>query len=400
MLLSLSLIILLGVTIGNLFVKLKLPHIIGMLITGIILGPHVLNLLDSSILKISADLRKMALVIILLKAGLSLDLSDLKKSGSSAFFLSFLPASFEILGYIIFAPIFFKVKVIDAAVLGAVLASVSPAVVVPRMIDLIERKYGTNKGIPQMIVAGASCDDIFTIVLFTTFLNTALNGHFNINSLFSIPISIILGIIIGSTVGYFLHIIFENLYKKHHYVRNSIKVIIILGFSFLLVSLEEKLSNILPISGLLAVMSMASVIKIKSVDFVSKRLSEKFGKIWLSAEVLLFVLVGAAVDIRYTLGFGKEAILIIFICLIFRSVGILISIAKRDFNNKERVFCILAYIPKATVQAAIASIPLLSGLGSGNLILSIAVLSILITAPMGAIGIDKTYVKYLKKSNN
>ena len=201
-------------------------------------------------------------------------------------------------------------------------------------------------------------------------------------------------------VGYFLHIIFENLYKKHHYVRNSIKVIIILGFSFLLVSLEEKLSNILPISGLLAVMSMASVIKIKSVDFVSKRLSEKFGKIWLSAEVLLFVLVGAAVDIRYTLGFGKEAILIIFICLIFRSVGILISIAKRDFNNKERVFCILAYIPKATVQAAIASIPLLSGLGSGNLILSIAVLSILITAPMGAIGIDKTYVKYLKKSNN
>ena len=395
MLLSLSLIILLGVTIGNLFGKLKLPHIIGMLITGIILGPHVLNLLDSSILRISADLRKMALVIILLKAGLSLDLSDLKKSGSSAFFLSFLPASFEILGYIIFAPIFFKVKVMDAAVLGAVLASVSPAVVVPRMIDLIERKYGTNKGIPQMIIAGASCDDIFTIVLYT-----ALNGHFNIKSLFSIPISIILGIIIGSMVGYFLHVMFENLYKKHHYVRNSIKVIIILGFSFLLVALEEKLSNILPISGLLAVMSMASVIKIKSVDFVSKRLSEKFGKIWLSAEVLLFVLVGAAVDIRYTLGFGKEAILIIFICLIFRSVGILISIAKRDFNNKERVFCILAYIPKATVQAAIASIPLLSGLGSGNLILSIAVLSILITAPMGAIGIDKTYVKYLKKSNN
>ena len=400
MFLSLSLIILLGLSMGALFDRLKLPRIIGMLITGIILGPYVLNLLDSSILNISSDLRKIALVIILLKAGLSLDISDLKRSGSSAILLAFLPASFEILAYIIFAPMLFSINRIDAAVLGAVLAAVSPAVVVPKMVDLIERKYGTKKAIPQMIMAGASCDDIFTIVLFTTFLNFALGGELNIKSLFKIPVSIILGIAIGILLGYGLYLAFENLYKRKKHVRNSIKVIIMLGFSLLLVALEDILADIIPMSGLLAVISMACTIRLKSDELVSKRLSEKFSKIWLSAEIILFVLVGAAVDIRYMLSFGIEAILIIIICLIFRSIGVLISIAKRNFTAKERIFCIVAYLPKATVQAAIGSIPLFSGLESGNLILSVTVLSILITAPLGAIGIDKLYPKYLQKETD
>ncbi len=397
MILSLSFIILLGLAMAAIFERLKLPRIIGMLLTGIILGPNMLNLLDPSILNISADLRKIALVVILLKAGLSLDLADLKRAGTSSILLAFLPASFEILGYLIFAPIIFGINRIDAAVLGAVLAAVSPAVVVPRMVDLIERGYGRKKSIPQMIMAGASCDDIFTIILFTTFLNASLSGSLNLSRLINVPISILLGLGLGALVGYGLYLLFEFSYKRGRHIRNSIKIIILLGFAFLLVSLEEILADILPLSGLLAVMSMASAIRLKTNDLVSERLSEKFGKIWLSAELLLFVLVGAAVDISYTLDYGKEAVLIILLAIVFRSIGVLLSIRRRDFNKKERAFCVIAYLPKATVQAAIGSVPLLAGLGSGNLILSIAVVSILLTAPLGAIGIDRTYGKYLDK---
>ena len=298
MLTSLSLIFLVGLAMGAICQRLKLPRIIGMLITGIVLGPFVLNLLDSSMLSISADLRKMALIIILLKAGLSLDIEDLKKVGRPAILLSFVPATCEIAGYVFFAPAILGISRIEAAVMGAVLGAVSPAVVVPRMVHLMETKVGTKKSIPQMILAGASCDDIFVIVLFTTFLSMAQGGNANITDFLNVPVSIILGIILGAFVGYMLYLFFETAYAHKHCVRNSMKVIIVLGFSFLLIAIESWAEGTVAVSGLLAVVSMACVLKMKSISFVSKRLSEKFGKLWLAAEVILFVLVGAAVDIR------------------------------------------------------------------------------------------------------
>ena len=301
MLTSLAFIFLVGLAMGAICQKLKLPRIIGMLVTGIVLGPYVLDLLDPSILGISADLRKMALIIILLKAGLSLDLADLKKAGRSAVMMAFVPASFEIVGYIVFAPMILGVSRVEAAVMGAVLGAVSPAVVVPRMVSLMEKKYGTKKAIPQMILAGASCDDIFVIVLFTTFLSIAQGGSAHVMDFVNIPISIVLGVLLGAVVGYALYLFFETAYARKHCVRNSMKVIIVLGFSFLLIAIEGWLEGKVSVSGLLAVVSMACVLKFKSTEFVSKRLSEKFGKLWLAAEVVLFVLVGAAVDIRYTL---------------------------------------------------------------------------------------------------
>ncbi len=307
--------------------RLKLPRIIGMLITGIILGPYVLDLLDPSILSISADLRQMALIIILLKAGLSLNLSDLKKVGRPAIMMACVPASCEILAFFLFAPYILGITRIEAAVMGAVLGAVSPAVVVPRMVQLMDSKYGTDKSIPQLIMAGASCDDIFVIVLFSTFVSMAQGGNVNIMDFVNIPISIILGIVLGAIVGYILSLFFETAYAHKHYVRNSMKVIIVLGVSFLLMAIETWLEGIVSVSGLLAVVSMACVIKVKSTTFVSKRLSEKFGKLWLAAEVILFVLVGAAVDIRYTLNAGIAAVLMIFIALIFRSVGVAICLS-------------------------------------------------------------------------
>ena len=398
MLTSLSFIFLVGLAMGAICQKLKLPRIIGMLATGIVLGPYVLDLLDPSILSISADLRKMALIIILLKAGLSLNLDDLKKVGRPAIMMSFVPASFEIIGYLLFAPSILGITRVEAAVMGSVLAAVSPAVVVPRMVQLMETKYGTEKAIPQMIMAGASCDDIFVIVLFTTFLSMAQGGSADIKTFANIPISIILGIILGAIVGYLLYLFFETAYAKKHYVRNSMKVIIILGFSFLLMSIETWLKGTISVSGLLAVVSMACVIKIKSIDAVSKRLSEKFGKLWIAAEVILFVLVGAAVNIRYTLDAGIAAILMIFIALIFRSIGVSICLLGTELTLKERLFCVIAYMPKATVQAAIGSVPLALGLPCGQIVLSVAVLAILITAPLGAIGMDMTYKKFLSQS--
>lgn len=396
MLTSLSLIFLAGLAMGAICRKLKLPRIIGMLVTGIVLGPYVLDWLDPSILSISADLRKMALIIILLKAGLSLDLQDLKKAGRSAVLLSFVPASCELLGYVLLAPVILGITRVEAAVMGAVLAAVSPAVVVPRMVSLMEKKYGTDKAIPQMILAGASCDDIFVIVLFTTFLGMAQGGSADMMDFVNIPVSIVLGILLGAVVGYGLYLFFETAYARKHCVRNSMKVIIVLGFSFLLIAIEGWLEGKIAVSGLLAVVSMACVIKLKSTTFVSKRLSEKFGKLWLAAEVMLFVLVGAAVDIRYTLKAGVAAIIMILAALVFRSIGVLLCVAGTKLTWKERLFCVIAYLPKATVQAAIGSVPLAAGLSCGNIVLSVAVMAIVITAPLGALGIDSSYKKLLK----
>lgn len=400
MLTSLALIFLVGLCMAAICQKLKLPRIIGMLVTGMVLGPYVLDFLDSSILSISAELRKMALIIILLKAGLSLNLNDLKKVGRPAVLLAFVPASFEIVGYVLFAPIFLEISRIDAAVMGAVLAAVSPAVVVPRMVQLMEEKYGTKQSIPQMIMAGASCDDIFVIVLFTTFLGMAQGAKVSLLRFVNVPVSIFLGILLGAVIGYVLYRFFETAYKHQNYVRNSTKVILVLGVSFLLTAVEGWLDGKVAVSGLLAVVSMACVLKAKCIPAVSKRLSEKFGKLWIAAEVILFVLVGAAVDLRYTAAAGGFAVLVIFLSLIFRMAGVFVCVLGTGLSWKERLFCAISYLPKATVQAAIGSVPLAVGLGCGKMILSVAVLAILITAPLGALGMDLTYKKLLAREEN
>lgn len=397
MLTSLAFIFLVGLAMAAICQRLKLPRIIGMLVTGIVLGPYVLDLLDPSILAISSELRQMALIIILLKAGLSLNLADLKKVGRPAILMSCVPASFEILGFILFAPLVLGITRTEAAVMGSVLAAVSPAVVVPRMVQLMESKYGTGKSIPQLIMAGASCDDIFVIVLFSTFVGMAQGGSANLMDLASIPVSIVLGILLGAIAGFILSLFFETAYAHKHYVRNSMKVIVVLGTAFLLMAIETWLEGIVSLSGLLAVMSMACVIKLKSTPSVSFRLSEKFGKLWLAAEVILFVLVGAAVDIRYTLDAGIAAVGMILIALAFRCVGVSLCMLRTPLNKKERLFCVIAYLPKATVQAAIGSVPLAMGLPCGQIVLSVAVLAILITAPLGAIGMDATYKRLLTR---
>ena len=396
MLTSLGLIFLLGLLMAAICRKIHLPRIIGMLFTGIILGPYVLNLLDASILNISSQLRQIALIIILLKAGLSLDLKDLKKVGRSAVMLSCVPATCELLAFVIFAPMILNIGRVDAAVMGAVLAAVSPAVVVPRMVHLMENGYGTEKSIPQMILAGASCDDIYVIVLFSTFAGMAQGGHVNALDFVNIPVSILTGVLFGALVGCLLGQLFELLYRKGSYVRNSMKVIIIMGLSFLLIALETMLKGTVAFSGLLAVVSMACALKLRTPKEVTGRLSAKFGKLWLA--VVLFVLVGAAVDIRYTMEAGLAAVGMILLALVFRSVGVALCLLGTELGKKERLFCMIAYLPKATVQAAIGSVPLSMGLSCGKIILSVAVLAILITAPLGALGMDATYRKLLRKN--
>ncbi len=400
MIFSLGLILIIGMILAKVFDKLKLPGIIGMLLTGIILGPQVLNLLDTNILGISSDLRTIALIVILLKAGLSLDIKDLKKVGRSAILLSFLPASFEILAYAIFAPKILGLSLIDSLLMGAVMAAVSPAIVVPRMVKLIDEGYGKNESVPQMILAGASCDDVFVLVLFSSFLSMAKGVAFSYKSLLKVPVSIVLGIGFGILIGYLLYLFFERRYKNGSYIRNSTKVIIILATAFLLVSMEGMLKGIIPISGLLAVIAMATSYKIRAEKGVVDSLSDKFAKLWIFAEIILFVLVGAEVDIKYMTGIGSIGIFLIFLGLIIRSFGVFISVAGSRLNKKEKIFTIFSYTPKATVQAAIGSVALNNGLDSGMAILSVAVLGIIITAPLGAILIDKSYKKLLKKASN
>lgn len=397
MLTSLAMVFLVGLALAALCQQIRLPRIIGMLFTGILLGPCVLNWLDPSILSISSDLRQMALIIILIKAGLSLNLADLKKVGRPAVMMSCVPASCEILAFVLFAPALLGITRVEAAVMGAVLGAVSPAVVIPRMVQLMDEQYGTEKSIPQMILAGASCDDIFVIVLFSTFTRMAQGGTAHAVDFLNIPVSIVLGVLLGAAAGFGLSWFFETAYARRHTVRNSMKVIVVLGVAFLLMAVETWLKGIVPVSGLLAVVSMACVLKMQCVPSVSKRLSEKFGKLWLAAEVLLFVLVGAAVDIRYTLAAGIPAVAMILLALVFRACGVCLCMAGTALNKKERLFCVIAYLPKATVQAAIGSVPLAMGLPCGQIVLSVAVLAILITAPLGAIGMDATYQKLLEK---
>ena len=394
---SFALIFLVGLSLAAIFKAIKLPRIIGMLVGGIVLGPYVLDFLDSSILNISAELRQMALVIILIKAGLSLNLKDLKKVGRPAILMAFLPAAFEIAACVVFAPLLLKVSYAEAAVMGAVLGAVSPAVVVPRMVQLMEEKYGTEKGVPQMILAGSSLDDVFVIVLFTAFIGMAQGNGVSVLDVLNIPIAIVLGVLLGAAVGLALAWLFEIAANKNRPIRSTVKAIILLAFAFVLMTVESLLKGIVSVSGLLAVMSMAIAVAMRSKPESNEKMQGKFGKLWLAAEVLLFVLVGAAVDITYTVKAGGFAVLLIFICLFFRSAAVWICMLGTKLNKKERLYCVLAYLPKATVQAAIGGVPLSLGLACGNIVLSVAVLSILITAPLGAILMDLTYKKLLKK---
>ena len=389
MLLSIALILLLGLLLGSLFSKAKLPSLLGMIIVGIVMSPYALNLIDESILNISADIRQIALVIILTRAGLSLDLADLKRVGRPAILMCFVPACMEIIGMVLLAPVLLGVSVLEAAIIGSVIAAVSPAVIVPRMIRLMEEGYGTGKSIPQLILAGASVDDVFVIVVFTAFTSLAATGTVSAASFLQIPISIALGILAGMIVGMLL----VRFFQAFH-MRDSVKLLIIISISFLLIELQNRIGDTVPFSGLLAIMSLGIVMK-KKYDILAKRLSVKYNKLWVAAEVFLFVLVGATVDLKYAVTAGGYAVLLVLGALLFRMLGVALSLIGTDLNRKERFFCALAYLPKATVQAAIGAIPLTMGLPCGQLVLTVAVLSILITAPLGAICVDNLHQKLL-----
>ena len=390
MLTSLGLVLLLGMALGALAKRLKLPSLVGMLIAGMILGPYALNLLSDSLLNISADLRQLALIIILTRAGLSLDVEALKRVGRPAILMCFVPACFEILGMTLLAPILLGVSTLDAAIMGAVVGAVSPAVIVPRMIRLSEEGWGVDRGIPQLILAGASVDDVFVIVMFTAFTGLASGGTgLTAGAVLSIPASILTGVAAGLLLGWLL----AQWFRRVH-MRDSVNVVILLSLAFLLVAAEDALEGIFPFSGLLAVMG-AGVGLQRWRSVVAQRLSLKFSKLWVAAEVALFVLVGAAVDLRYALSAGVMAILAVLGALCFRAVGVLVCVSGAHFSPKEKLFCVLGYLPKATVQAAIGGVPLAMGLGCGQIVLTVAVIAILVTAPLGALAIDRSYTKLL-----
>lgn len=389
MLLSIALMMIVGMFTGWLCKKMHLPALMGMIFTGIILGPYAFNLIDGSILGISSELRRIALIIILTRAGLSLDINDLKKVGRPAVLMCFVPACFEILGMIILAPRLLGISILDAAIMGAVVGAVSPAVIVPKMLKLIEEERGTKKGIPQLILAGASVDDVFVIVMFSAFTGLAQGGSISPAAFIKIPVSILIGIASGLLIGYVL-----SRYFKRFHMRDTVKVIILLSLSFILVSLEDRFSDLIPFSALIAVMCVGIALKEKR-EVVAARLSMKFNKLWVCAEVLLFVLVGATVDLKYAAAAGPAAVLLIAGVLVFRMAGVLFCLIKTKLNGKERVFCMIAYMPKATVQAAIGGLPLAMGLSCGNIVLTVAVLAILVTAPLGAFLIDLTYRRLL-----
>lgn len=389
MLFSISLILMLGMLSGWICKKCKLPSLLGMLITGVVLGPHVFHLIDDSILQISSELRKIALIIILTRAGLGLDLSGLKKIGRPAILMCFVPASFELLGMLLLAPKFLGLTVLEAAVMGAVLAAVSPAVVVPRMVKLMDEGYGVKEGIPQLILAGASVDDVYVIVLFSTFIGMMQGEGISILNFINIPVSIILGISIGLLIGSLLTYFFGKIH-----IRDTSKVLIILSISFMLVVLEDHLTTAITFSALIAIMFIGIGLRRKREN-VAKRLSVKYGKLWVASEIFLFVLVGATVNIEYLGKVGAKAIAVIVCVLIFRMLGVFVCLIGTDLNRKERLFAMMAYTPKATVQAAIGGIPLSMGFACGDIVLTVAVLAIVLTAPLGAFAIDSTYKNFL-----
>ena len=389
MLFSIALMLLVGMLAGWGCKKLHLPGLLGMIFTGIVLGPFALNLIDGTILSISSELRRIALIIILTRAGLSLDINDLKKVGRPAILMCFVPACFEMTGMIILAPLLLHISYIEAAVMGAVIAAVSPAVIVPKMLKLMDEGYGVNKSVPQMILAGASVDDVFVIVMFSVFTGLAQGNGVSAVSFIRIPVSIILGILIGMAAGTILAIYF----KKTH-IRDTVKVIILLCISFLLVTAEDRFSDIIPFASLIAVMCIGIALQ-RNRKEAAVRLSVKFNKLWVCAEVILFVLVGATVNISYAISAGISAVMLIFGVLLFRMAGVFVCMIKTKLNMRERLFCVISYMPKATVQAAIGGVPLSMGLACGNIVLTVAVLAIIITAPLGAFLIDLTYKRFL-----
>ena len=391
MLLSIALILLVGMTLGWICKKCKLPSLLGMLATGILLGPYVLNLIDGSILSVSSEIRKIALIIILTRAGLSLDISGIKKIGRPAVMMCFVPASFELVGMILLAPKLLGLSMLEASIMGAVLAAVSPAVVVPRMVKLMEEGYGTKQGIPQLILAGASVDDVYVIVLFTTFISMIQGNGVSVIRFVNIPVSIVLGILIGLFSGWMLAKYFE---KVH--IRDTIKILIILSLSFILVAIEDALHTPITFSALIAIMFIGVALQ-KYRGEASVRLSAKYNKLWVAAEVFLFVLVGATININYLGNVGAKALLVIAGALVLRMLGVFVCLLGTNLNAKERVFSMIAYTPKATVQAAIGGIPLSLGLGCGDMVLTVAVLAIVLTAPLGAFAIDLSYKKLLER---
>ena len=391
MLLSIALILLVGMTMGWLCSKCKLPALTGMILTGILLGPQLLNLVDDSILTISPDLRKIALIIILTRAGLTLKMDDLKKVGRPAVLMCFVPATFEIVGMVLLAPLLVGVSRLDAAIMGAVVGAVSPAVIVPKMIRVMEEGYGTEKGIPQLILAGASVDDVFVIVMFTAFTSLAQGNEVSAMSFVNIPVSIVLGTGIGLVIGIALAVFFRIVH-----VRDTIKVLIYLSISFILVTIEDSISIPITFSALIAIMFIGVGLQRQRPE-VAARLSVKFNKLWVGAEVMLFVLVGAIVDLSYVRSAGIKAVILILGALAFRTTGVLVCLIGTKLNARERLFCVFGYLPKATVQAAIGGIPLALGLSCGNIVLAVAILAILITAPLGAFAIELSYRKLLAK---
>ncbi len=389
MLLSISYILFFGMLGGWICKKIRFPSLFGMLIAGIMIGPHMLNLLDGSILDCSTEIRKIALIIILIRAGLKLSIEDLKKVGRPAILMCFLPATFELMGMMVFAPKLLGISLLDAAILGAVVGAVSPAVIVPEMIKIMDEGYGTDKGIPQMILAGASVDDVYVIVLFTTFTGLAQGSRVDVLGFVNIPIAIAVGIFVGFLAGYAIFLFFEKVD-----IRATSKVLIVLSVSFVLVTIEDKLSGIVPFASLIAVMSMGLMIKQKKQEQAAS-LSAKFDKLWVPAEIFLFVLVGASVAIDSALSAGISTLILIFVVLMFRMLGVFICLIATPFTVKEKLFCMLAYTPKATVQAAIGGLPLAYGLSCGSIVLTVSVIAILVTAPLGAFAIDLTYRKLL-----
>ncbi len=389
MLTSIAIIVLSGLFMGRLFSKLKLPGLLGMILAGILLSPHALNLLDPSLLNISSDLRQIALVIILTRAGLSLNLGDLKKVGRPAVLLCFVPACAEIIGTMLLAPPLLGVSLLEAVITGSVIAAVSPAVIVPRMIRLMENGYGRDHSIPQLLLAGASVDDVFVIVVFSALTSLASSGSFSALSLLQIPVSILTGVLAGMVTGLGLHAFFRSCP-----LRDTVKILILLSVSFLLLELQNRLEGTVPLSGLLAIMSLGIFLKRRSPD-LARTLCDEYSLLWIPAEIFLFVLVGVTVDLQYAFAAGAPAIVLVLGALMFRMAGVALSLVKTRLTGSEKLFCMIAYTPKATVQAAIGAIPLSMGLACGQKVLTVAVLAILITAPLGAVGIDKLYKKLL-----